>query len=264
VSPPAVDPRVLIIAHRGASRDRPENTLAAFDTAVRQGSDGIELDLQLSRDGVVVVHHDLTASKLGGGRRRISAMDLDEIRELDAGAWFDPRFAGERVPTLRRVLERVRPPTRLLLELKPRGRPGDDLRLVEAAVHEIRRARATARALLLCFDGEVLELARRAAPELGRVLNVGRSSVAAALGRRRPRDLAALSFDVRILTPATVRALRRVGLPLFVFTCNRPAQVDRAVTAGARAVMSDRPAWLARALRAAEAGSRRPVSPRSR
>jgi glycerophosphoryl diester phosphodiesterase len=249
----AADRRVRAIAHRGASGERPENTLAAFDEAVRQGCDGIELDLQLSRDGVVVVHHDRTARKLGGGRRRIGAMDLVEILKLDAGAWFDSDFSGERVPTLARVLERVRPPTELLLELKPRGDRDDDLRLIAAAVADIRRSDAAARAFALCFDADVLEQTGRLAPELRRVLNVGRSGAAAALRRYRSGGLAALSFDVRELTAPTMRALRREGAPLFVFTCNRLAEVERALEAGARAVMSDRPAWLVRTLRDAAA-----------
>jgi len=240
--------RAWAIAHRGASRDRPENTLAAFDEAVRQRCDAIELDLQLSQDGVVVVYHDRTASKLGGGRRRIGSMKHDELMELDAGAWFDPVFSGERVPTLARVLERVVPPIQLLLELKARRGPDDDLRLLRSTVDEVRRAGAAERVFLLCFEAAVLEQAERLAPELRRVLNVGRSAAAAVLSRR-PRGLAALSFDVRALTDATLSALRRDGSPLFVFTCNRLPEVERAVEAGALGVMSDRPGWLAEVLR---------------
>ena len=245
---PGARGRVWAIAHRGAARDRPENTLAAFDEAVRQGCDAIELDLQLSRDGAVVVHHDRTASKIGGGRRRIGSLDLAELRALDAGAWFDPQFSGERVPTLDRVLARVSPPVELLLELKARRGSAENLRLLRRTVEEIGRAGAARRVLLLCFDAAVLDQAARLAPELRRVLNVGRSGVVAALARGG-RGLAALSFDVRALTPATLRALRRDGSPLFVYTCNREADVERALEAGARGVMSDRPGWLAGILR---------------
>ena len=83
------DDRIQAIAHRGASRDCPENTLAAFDEALRQGCDGIEMDLQLSRDGVPVIYHDRTLTRAGGGRHRVVSRDLAELRTLDVGARFD-------------------------------------------------------------------------------------------------------------------------------------------------------------------------------
>ena len=248
-APPARD-RAAVIAHRGASADRPENTLAAFDEALRQGADGIELDLQLTRDGAVVVFHDWTLSKLGDEQRGIPALALEELKRLDAGAWFAPQHAGERVPTLAETLARLAPPTRLLLELKPEPDAGAAERLLRAAVREIREARCAERAALLCFDGPLLERAGDVAPEIDRVLNVDAQGVRAALSERRPRGLSALSFDVRTLMPETIAALRRDGSPLYVYTCNREADVELALAAGACGVMSDRPGWLARTLRA--------------
>ena len=247
---PLADGRAAAIAHRGASADRPENTLTSFDEALRQGADGIELDLQLTRDGVVVVFHDWTLDKLGDGRRGIPAISLEELRRLDAGAWFAAPYAGERVPTLGEVLARVRPPIRLLLELKPEPDAAAAERLLRATVREVREAEAGERASLLCFDAPLLERAGAVAPELDRVLNVDAQGVRAALSSGRPRGLAALSFDVRALGPETVAALRRDGSPLYVYTCNREDDVERALSAGARAIMSDRPGWLARTLRA--------------
>ena len=249
---PRAGSRAAVIAHRGASADRPENTLAAFDEALRQGADGIELDLQLTRDGAVVVFHDFTLDKLGDARRGIPAVTLEELHRLDAGAWFSPRYAGERVPTLADLLARVGAPTRLLLELKPEPDPAAAERLLRAAVREIRDGGCADRASLLCFDAPLLERAGEVAPELDRVLNVDAQGVRAALSSGRPRGLSALSFDVRALTPETIAALRRDGSPLYVYTCNREADVERALTAGARGVMSDRPGWLARTLRELE------------
>lgn len=245
---PPLRGRVASIAHRGASAERPENTIAAFEEALRQGCDGIELDLQLTLDGTVVVYHDRTLTKLGV-RRGIGALALERVLSLDAGAWFDAAYAGQRVPTLASVLERVPPPTRLLLELKPE--PGGDAaeRLLQATLGEIRRAAAVERVSLLCFDAPLLDRAGSVAPDVARVLNVGREGVARALSSGRPAGLAALSFDVRALTPDTMAALRRDGSALYVYTCNRREDVERAVEAGAVAVMSDRPAWLSANLR---------------
>ena len=109
-----------MIAHRGASATHPENTLAAFDAALAEGCNGLELDLQLSRDGVPVVYHDRTLRKVGGGTRAVHQAEWVEIARLDAGGWLDRRYAGERVASLDHVLERYARRTRLLLHLKVR------------------------------------------------------------------------------------------------------------------------------------------------
>jgi glycerophosphoryl diester phosphodiesterase len=248
--------RTWAIAHRGASRDRPENTLAAFDEALRQGADAIELDLQLSRDGVPVVYHDRTLARAGGGRRRVARLALAELRRLDAGRRSD-RFRGQRIPTLAEVLRRYARRTRLLLEVKTReGAAGAErhLELMRAVGEQVRRAKAQRRVLVLCFDTRVLELAARIAPGLRRVLNVRPPPVLSRGLRRRLGSLWALSADVRTLTPAYAAAVRRAGCRLLVFTCNTPAAVDRAVEAGAFGVMSDRPGWLAGRLRESRSG----------
>src|SRR3990172_9877913 len=94
----------VVIAHRGASGSCPENTLAAFRRAAALGADMIELDVQLTRDGEVVVIHDWTLDRTTSGTGPVRACSLAELRRLDAGAWFDAAFAGERVPTLGEVL----------------------------------------------------------------------------------------------------------------------------------------------------------------
>src|SRR5262245_37950091 len=107
--------------------------MAAFGEAVRQGADGVELDLQLTADGVPVVYHDRTLGKIGG-RGTMRAHTLAELRALDFGAWFDRRFAGERIPTLTDVLRRFAGRTELLLELKPDGEPPTRVRALVDAV----------------------------------------------------------------------------------------------------------------------------------
>ena len=165
---------VWVIAHRGASRDCPENTIAAFDEALRRRCDAIELDLQLTRDGIPVVYHDRTLHKISNRRHRVATRTLAQLRELDAGAWFGPRFAGQRVSTLAEVLARYSRRTRLLLELKLRASQPNRLRLARSVTETVRDADATERVHILCFDPELLDEASRAVPEVRTVLNVGR------------------------------------------------------------------------------------------
>jgi len=98
-------PKPLIIAHRGASAYAPENTLSAFKKAIELGTDGIELDVHLSKDGEVVVIHDFTVDRTSNGTGRVSQMPLKELKALDFGSWFLDKYRNERIPLLREVLE---------------------------------------------------------------------------------------------------------------------------------------------------------------
>ena len=93
-----------IFAHRGSKGTHPENTLASFKEAVRVGSDGIELDVHLTKDGYLVVIHDETVDRTTNGTGEIRNLTLAEIKAMDAGSWFNETFAGEKIPTLEEVL----------------------------------------------------------------------------------------------------------------------------------------------------------------
>lgn len=92
-----------IFAHRGSKGTHPENTLPAFAEAVRVGSDGIELDVHLSKDGEMIIMHDEQVDRTTNGTGEIQSFTLSELKQLDAGSWFDPSFAGTRIPTLQEV-----------------------------------------------------------------------------------------------------------------------------------------------------------------
>lgn len=130
--------RPLVIGHRGAAGLAPENTLAGIDRALALGADGVEVDVHRSADGALVVIHDRSVQRTTDGRGDVAELSLAELRALDAGAWFDPAYAGERIPTLDEVLDRVASTDVLLfIELKtPQRYPG-----IEEQVLELVRAR---------------------------------------------------------------------------------------------------------------------------
>src|SRR5262245_43768530 len=107
-----------LIAHRGASHDAPENTLAAVRLGWAQGADAVEIDVRQCRDGHIVVIHDAHTRRTAGVPRRVNSHTLDELRELDVGRSKQPRYAGEVIPTLAEVLETVPPGKRLFVEIK--------------------------------------------------------------------------------------------------------------------------------------------------
>ncbi|WP_100486061.1 glycerophosphodiester phosphodiesterase [Sporolactobacillus pectinivorans] len=97
--------KTAIFAHRGSKSNRPENTLSAFEEAMHVGSDGIELDVHLTKDQEVVVMHDEKVNRTTNAKGQIKSFTVNDLKELDAGSWFSPQFRGERVPTLKEVLD---------------------------------------------------------------------------------------------------------------------------------------------------------------
>lgn len=125
--------KIMNIAHRGASGYAPENTLAAFDKAVEMQADYIEIDVQLSKDDLPVVIHDDTLDRTTNGTGNVSVYTLEELRSLDAGSWFDKKYAGEKIPSLNEVLEMYGEKINILIELKsPELYPGVEEKVAEA------------------------------------------------------------------------------------------------------------------------------------
>ena len=110
--------KTLVFAHRGDIESAPENTLPAFESAIDRGADGIELDVYLTSDGGLVVHHDHYLGRTNEGSGFIGDFTLAELQNLDAGSWFNSAFSGERMPTLDQVLELGRNRTRYQIEMK--------------------------------------------------------------------------------------------------------------------------------------------------
>ncbi len=132
-----------IVAHRGSSADRPENTLAAYRRAIEAGANAIEIDLRLTKDGHLVSLHDDTLDRTTEGEGPIESVTLAEVRKLDAGTWFDPRYKGERIPTFREILELAKGRISVFLDLKD----GDDA-YAKQVVDDLRRWGDPARTML--------------------------------------------------------------------------------------------------------------------
>jgi glycerophosphoryl diester phosphodiesterase len=240
--------RPLILAHRGASRRAPENTMAAFRLAAHLGADGIELDVQLSQDGEVVVMHDSRVDRTSDGHGRVRDLPLATLRALDAGGWYGPEFAGEPIPTLAEVLHELGPRLVLNIELKTAalfggGLEAEVVRLVEdAALGE--------RVILSSFDPLALWRVRRLNPHLSTGLLYAPDSPLHVRGRwlqplARP---AALHPRWDMLDGPGVAAAHRRGLAVRPWTCDDPDGLRRLVGWGVDALITNVPD-LARAVR---------------
>ena len=151
----------MVIAHRGASSYAPENTLSAFDLALRMGARHIEFDVQSTADGHIVVIHDDSVDRTTDGTGPVAGHTLAALRALDAGTRFGPAFKAERIPLLEEVLERYRGRAHLHVELK--GRSGD---LTQCTVDLVRRHGMAGEVTITSFQKTRLEETREYAPEL--------------------------------------------------------------------------------------------------
>jgi glycerophosphoryl diester phosphodiesterase len=245
--------RPLAFAHRGGAALRPENTFEAFDHGLALGVDGLELDVRLSRDDVVVVHHDDTLERTTDTRGPVAAFTADELDRVDAGYWFTLdsaasaypfRGRGIGVPRLRAVLQRYRD-TRLIVELKTRH-----AELAHRTIDEIRAADAIERVVLGSFYWQVLHAARRYDPRVATGAAreetrwaLYRSRLRWPLGRTRYREfqVPVRSGSTTIVTPRFIAHAHRAGLPVRIWTVDRADEMEQLLDWGADSLISDRP-----------------------
>ncbi len=243
---PRAPGRPLVLGHRGASADAPENTLAAFRLAMAQGADGVELDAWRCATGEVVVVHDEDARRVAGADVAVPDAPLAALRALDVGAWRGDRFRGERIPLLAEVLEAL-PGAVVNVELKSRGR---DVRLAAAAARVVRRCGAGGRVIVSSFDWRLLVAFRLAAPEVPVGLLFERA------GARRWLPLAvpllgasAVHADRTLAPPERVRRWVARGLAVLVWTVDDPAEARALAALGVAALVTNVPGRIAEAVR---------------
>ncbi|GAA1975437.1 glycerophosphodiester phosphodiesterase [Isoptericola halotolerans] len=238
----------LVVAHRGNSSVAPQNTLAAFEAALRVGVHSIELDLHLSADGEVVVIHDETVDATTSGSGAVRELDVGGVRALDAGAWFAPAFAGQRVPLFTEVVDLVaaRGGAELLVELKGVWSAAEARQVTEV----LAAAGLTGRAVGQSFWPETVAALREADPALRRGLLVaavddGLLGLCAELGVTMCNPAGPVLHD----DPTLVERLHAAGLEVAVWTLNEPAHWALAVALGVDQIITDRPdrlaGWLA-------------------
>jgi glycerophosphoryl diester phosphodiesterase len=216
----------MAIAHRGASSYAPENTFAAFDLAIEMGARHLELDVHFSSDGHLVVIHDDTVDRTTDGSGPVTSRSLVALTALDAGAWFDPRFKGERIPTLGAVLERYWG-AHLHVELK-----GHSAGLAQRAVDMIRSSGIATNVTITSFQKAKLEETRAYAPELPTGWLVGEVSDAV-VAQARAMGLTQLCPRAGAVTPELVSRLHAEGLVVRAWGVATEDLMRQVVTAGA-------------------------------
>jgi glycerophosphoryl diester phosphodiesterase len=234
-------PYPFIFAHRGASSQAPENTLASFNLAVEQGADGIELDVKLSADGHVVVIHDPTTDRTTGEHGRVKDMKLDELRVLDSGGLFSDKYKNEKIPTLEEVFETVGNKTFINVELTNYTTRHDHL--VETVCMLVKRSGLQKRVLFSSFLASNLSKARSYLPNvptgilaLGGVLGAWNRSFGLAFGKYD-----ALHPNLKDVTQQQIYFVHRLKRRIHVWTVNKEEDMRLLFKWGVDAIFTDHP-----------------------
>lgn len=233
--------RPTIFAHRGSSIYAPENTLAAFKLALDQHANGIELDAKLSADSQVVVMHDDTVDRTTNGTGRVKSLTLSDLKRLDAGSKFDPKFHTERIPTLADVFETFGGQIFINVELTNYSSPADDL--PDKVISLVNDIGLEASVLLSSFNIFALIRARHLLPKIPLGLLSFSGTANALLRSRLVRfgPLLALHPAMMDVSPQLIQAAHRKSCRVYVYTVNQPDDMQRLFTHGVDGIFTDDP-----------------------
>lgn len=239
----------MVFAHRGAKKYAPENTIAAFELAVEQGADSIELDAKLSADNEVMVIHDQTVDRTTNGKGKVNGLTLAELKQLDAGSFFDPRFSGEPIPTLDDVFESVGKKTFINVELTNYASRNDAL--VPLVIEIVKRHGLQGSVLFSSFFPVNLRRALALLPEVpvgllawdGVIGTINRSAIYLGLS---PKIVHPYLKDVN---DRLMERERKRGRRVHVWTVNEESDLLKMKDLGVDGVFTDDPVTALRVLR---------------
>ncbi|MEX0348810.1 MAG: glycerophosphodiester phosphodiesterase family protein [Paracoccaceae bacterium] len=235
------DKPVAVIAHRGAAGQRPENTMASVQKAIEDQADWVEIDVQETADGVVVVMHDSDYMKLSGVDLKIWDATMGDLDQIDIGSWFDPAYADERTPTLRDVLAAARGKSNVLIELKYYGHDVDLENRVIGIVEDLGMQDQVA----------TMSLKYQAVQKMLELRPDWRTGVLAATA---VGDLAGLEGNFVAVSTATarpglIRSVQEAGKDFYVWTVNDPLEMSKMISLGADGLITDEPALAKEVIR---------------
>ncbi|MBQ1917498.1 MAG: glycerophosphoryl diester phosphodiesterase membrane domain-containing protein [Lachnospiraceae bacterium] len=222
----------MIMAHRGDSVSAPENTLPAFRKAIQNGADAAELDVQLTKDGTVIVLHDSSLKRTTGLKKNVWEVTYDQIKDLDNGSFYDPKYEFTRIPTLDQVLKVCKGELYLNIEIK---RTGHDAGIVEKTLEVISANHYEKDCDITSFDYDTLRMVKKINPEIYTVYTttVGGGSLA------RLKDINAFSVEQNFVTAEFVQYMRSENKGIFVWTVDEPSMMNRMIDLNVDAIITN-------------------------
>ncbi len=234
----------VVIAHRGASAYHPENTMSAFQSAFEMGAEMIELDILLSKDGIPVAIHDEALERTTNGKGMVAEHTLKELKELDAGSWFDDQHRAEKIPTLEEVLEFAKGKIALNIEIKTEA-VTDQVHggVEEKALELVKKHGMEDHVLFSSFDYRAISHLRELDVDISTALLYEKSQS----GSRSPTELVstygANAFKCSYLkfSKKWAEEAKSGNLPVFVYTVNNKRLMRKMIKRGVDGIFSDKP-----------------------
>ena len=241
---------VEIIAHRGASHDAPENTLASVNLGWAKRADAVEIDVHLSKDGRIVVIHDQNTRRTTGMDKPVVKQNLAELHLLDAGHWKGERWKGEKIPTLEDALATIPDGKRMFVEVKC----GPEIIPALANTFE-KLGKNPSQLTVISFSYDVVKEAKKRFPKIScyylssfkKNNKTGKFEPSASelIRKAKAAGLEGINVNHRGLVDATFfRKVKNAGLGIYTWTVNSPDDAKRLIKLGIDGITTDRPAWL--------------------
>ncbi|WP_019156355.1 glycerophosphodiester phosphodiesterase [Robertmurraya massiliosenegalensis] len=234
------------VAHRGASGYAPENTIAAFDLAVDMKADYIEIDVQRSKDGELVLIHDTTVNRTTNGTGNVRDLTFEQLRSLDAGSWFGEEFAGERLPTFEEILDRYRGKVGILIELKaPELYPGIEKQVAQALKERNMDKPKNNKIIIQSFNFESMKISNELLPRVPiGVLTSNRAHTTAEALEEFSTYADWFNPSYGIVTEELVNQVHSLGMKMGSWTARSQEAVDFLFEMGVDAIITDYPDYV--------------------
>jgi len=240
----------MIVAHRGESFEAPENTMAAIDLAWELGAEAVEIDVQLSKDNKVVVIHDFNTKRLAGVNKKVRNQTLEELKNLDVGAWKDIQWQGEKIPTLLEVLTSLPVDKKLVIEIK------SDQKTIPFIEDNLRQLNIKSELIeFIGFDLKTMAAAKKKFPDhkvfwlldldFYWINRIFKPSISKAITKARHYGLDGLNvWAGKMLDRKGIDQVKSSGLLLYTWTVNDIEKAKKLVSWGVDAITTDGAHWL--------------------
>jgi len=233
----------VCIAHRGASGKghAPENTLSAFRKAIQIGVDAVECDVHCTKDGHIVIIHDKELKRTTNMDGIITEMTLSDVKKADAGSWFEPRFAGETIPTLKELLELTKGRVITVVEIKQEN-------IADKVIKDIENAGSVGEAIIISFHASALKDAQEINPKIPRALLIGGEepvselpSILNMIHSAAEVEAGTLNLSKTIITPKLVKESRLRGIGVWAWTVDDESEIKKLLEIGVAGITSNYP-----------------------
>jgi glycerophosphoryl diester phosphodiesterase len=238
---------ILIIAHRGFSGRYPENTLIAIEEAIKY-SQMIEIDIQLSKDNVLVVFHDLSLKRTTNGTGRVKDKTLKELKELDAGLWFSENFRGVKIPTLEEVLKLTKDKIFLNIEIKKSSVSKKHSLIEKLALELVNKYKMQDQVIFSSFSYLALKRIKLINPEIKTALLTRARLIDTSIIQAKKLNVISINDDKRFFKKRIIEKSHKNNLKINVYTINKKREMIKFIKKGVNGIFTDYPDILSQTL----------------